>query len=181
MERLGPVGSRASALKVCSSRGSPQQQDSTKLCRRCDTWKEASSFNRSSWHRDGLHACCKACLAEYGRARSVRLMEQLGPNGSRAPAIKVCSSCKCTLPSEAFYHGQRFKDGLTPQCKACPRESHHSLACAATQAPADQCEGCWVGPLAVQSATWQSMALVYAVYNELSNTPLRMFLAVISA
>ena len=148
---------------TAASRGSPQQQDSAKLCRRCETWKAASSFNRCSRGRNGLHAYCKTCLAEYNKERSVRLLERLGPTGSRAPAIKVCSMCKCALPREAFYFGQLFsKDGLSAQCKACPRLRPHSPACAAMQASAAQCEGCWVGPLAVQSSTWQSMALVHA-------------------
>lgn len=58
-----------------------------KRCGKCDTWKPAGEFYRSSTTKDGLQYRCKACMDEGKREYYKRYYDEVARERRRAKAV----------------------------------------------------------------------------------------------
>ncbi len=97
----------------------------TKQCRHCHQTKPLQEFTRDSSRKDGRLYICKACLQKKTTKAHTRWKEEFLRKGY--PSHKTCSTCKRTLPAEAFHHSTNTKDGLRSTCKTC-RKAYQTKA-----------------------------------------------------
>ena len=116
-----------------------------KTCAKCNETQPLEAFPRNHKAPDGLGYYCRACVAEYGRARYERIraakqeateLEPVAPTlkpndePTAQPVAedepdeltKRCNRCKEHKPLKAFCKDRNQRDGLNKRCRACQAE-----------------------------------------------------------
>jgi hypothetical protein len=94
-------------------------EEGVKCCSRCKESKPRAAFAGNKAARDGLHAYCRECWAEYHQARQLAKGKNVRPRVQAPEGHKFCRSCGEIEPHSEWHRNATASDGLPTSCKAC--------------------------------------------------------------
>lgn len=92
-----------------------------KLCLKCKTEKDFSSFAKDKTREDNLYVYCKECVHKIYKSKYIPLKENILWQKALEEGNKRCTSCNKNKLLSDFDKANNRKDGVQSFCKECSR------------------------------------------------------------